>query len=136
MSAANVRSIRATVLAALAVCIVPAGTAHARLLFWPHPESRHGLPCGSGSSEVAPHGRLAALRPRGEVRPTDGSPTLPSGPELRLAPLMASATARKYCGRVAVEAPLAVGLGGASRLVRCDAFNFSLCGHRLPQGCQ
>jgi lipoprotein-anchoring transpeptidase ErfK/SrfK len=35
MSAANVRSIRATVLAALAVCIVPAGTAHARLLFWP-----------------------------------------------------------------------------------------------------
>jgi len=35
MSAANVRSIRATVLAALAVCTVPAGTAHARLLFWP-----------------------------------------------------------------------------------------------------
>src|SRR5262249_13326126 len=35
MSAANVRSIGATVLAALAVCIVPAGTAHTRLLFWP-----------------------------------------------------------------------------------------------------
>jgi L,D-transpeptidase catalytic domain len=49
MSAANVRSIRATVLAALAVCTVPAGTAHARLLFWPqwgywsgdHAPSRH-----------------------------------------------------------------------------------------------
>src|SRR5262249_28601407 len=35
MSAANVRLIRATVLAAFAVCIVPAGTAHARLQFWP-----------------------------------------------------------------------------------------------------
>ena len=34
MSAANV-GIRATVLAVLAVCIVPVGTAHARLLFWP-----------------------------------------------------------------------------------------------------
>src|SRR6266542_4398952 len=34
MSAANV-AIRATVLAVLAVCIVPVGTAHARLLFWP-----------------------------------------------------------------------------------------------------
>jgi len=49
MSAANVRSIRATVLAVLAACIVPAGTAHARLLFWPqwgywsgdHAPSRH-----------------------------------------------------------------------------------------------
>jgi L,D-transpeptidase catalytic domain len=36
MSAANVGSIRATVLAVLAVCIVPVGTADARLLFWPH----------------------------------------------------------------------------------------------------
>ena len=35
MSAANMGSIRATVLAVLAVCIVPVGTAHARLLFWP-----------------------------------------------------------------------------------------------------
>ena len=35
MSATNVRSIRATVLAVPAACIVPAGTAHARLLFWP-----------------------------------------------------------------------------------------------------
>src|SRR5262245_9381663 len=35
MSATNVRSIRATVLAVFAVCIVPAGTAHARLLFCP-----------------------------------------------------------------------------------------------------
>jgi hypothetical protein len=49
MSAANVRSIRATVLAVLAACIVPAGTAHAQLLFWPqwgywsgdHAPSRH-----------------------------------------------------------------------------------------------
>jgi hypothetical protein len=31
----SVQSIRATVLAVLAVCIVPVGTAHARLLFWP-----------------------------------------------------------------------------------------------------
>ena len=36
MSVANVGSIRAiAVLAVLAVCIVPVGTAHARLLFWP-----------------------------------------------------------------------------------------------------
>src|SRR5437764_8743384 len=35
MSAANVGSIRATVLAVLAVCILPVATAHARLLFWP-----------------------------------------------------------------------------------------------------
>jgi hypothetical protein len=35
MFAANVGSIRATVLAALAICIVPVGTARARLLFWP-----------------------------------------------------------------------------------------------------
>jgi hypothetical protein len=35
MSGTNVGSIRAIVLAVLAVCIVPVGTAHARLLFWP-----------------------------------------------------------------------------------------------------
>jgi len=35
MSAAIVGSIRATVVAVLAVCILPVGTAHARLLFWP-----------------------------------------------------------------------------------------------------
>ena len=35
MSAAKVGSIRATVLAVLAVCIVSVGTAHARPLFWP-----------------------------------------------------------------------------------------------------
>jgi L,D-transpeptidase catalytic domain len=35
MSVVNVGSIRATALAVLAVCIVPVGTAHARLLFWP-----------------------------------------------------------------------------------------------------
>jgi hypothetical protein len=35
MSAAIVGSIRATVVAVLAICIVPVGTAHARLLFWP-----------------------------------------------------------------------------------------------------
>ncbi len=35
MSAAIVGSIRATVVAVLAICILPVGTAHARLLFWP-----------------------------------------------------------------------------------------------------
>src|SRR5260370_19147577 len=35
MSAANVGLIRATVVAVLAICIVPVGTAHARLPFWP-----------------------------------------------------------------------------------------------------
>jgi hypothetical protein len=35
MSAAIVGSIRATVVAVLAICTVPVGTAHARLLFWP-----------------------------------------------------------------------------------------------------
>ena len=40
MSAANLGSIRATVLALLAVCVVlPAGTTRAQFLFWP----RHGL---------------------------------------------------------------------------------------------
>jgi hypothetical protein len=35
MSAANVGSVRAIVLVVLAICIVPVGTAHARLLLWP-----------------------------------------------------------------------------------------------------
>jgi L,D-transpeptidase catalytic domain len=35
MSAANVGSVRAIVLVVLAVCIMPVGTAHARLLLWP-----------------------------------------------------------------------------------------------------
>ena len=35
MSAANVRAVRATALVVLAFCIVPVGTAHARLVLWP-----------------------------------------------------------------------------------------------------
>src|SRR5262249_52752100 len=35
MSAANVGAVRATALVVLAFCIVPVGTAHARLVLWP-----------------------------------------------------------------------------------------------------
>ena len=77
MSAANVGSIRAIVLAVLAVCIVPVGAAHARLLFWPqwgywsgdhaplrhNHRHRHAEPKSAKKDQVqdAPHGPLQII---------------------------------------------------------------------------
>src|SRR6266568_4434849 len=73
MSAANVRSIRATVLAALAVCTVPAGTAHARLLFWP----QWGYWCGDHAPSRQSH-RQRHAEPKSAKK--DQAQDAPNGP--------------------------------------------------------
>jgi hypothetical protein len=73
MSAANVRSIRATLLAVFAVCIVPAGTGHARLLFWPQ--------WGYWSSDHAPPRHSQRHRhPEPKSAKNDQAQDAPNGP--------------------------------------------------------
>src|SRR2546422_1987067 len=77
MSAANVGSIRASVLVVLAVCIVPVGTAHARFVLWPqwgywwgdHTPLRHSHPhrrtnptlANKDQAQDAPNGPLQII---------------------------------------------------------------------------